>query len=254
MHLNLLRHHQLRKHTMQFAKLKWDRQQPYSLDFDDIYYSSDDGLAETEHVFIQNNQLDERFNALSKPLATPAFVIIETGFGTGLNCLCAIKHFIDQAPANAALRVISIERYPLMQEDFIKANQRWPMFNDLIAELQTSYAQLTDGLNRFKLNHGRIQIDLWVGDVSECLPNIHTTADAWFLDGFAPSKNNEMWSETIFNHIARLSKNESTFATFTSAGDVRRQLQRIGFQVNKVKGFGRKREMLQGVLASEPAT
>lgn len=239
---------------MQFAKLRWDQQQPYSLEFEDIYYSCEDGLAETEHVFILHNQLDERFNALNTPLARPVFVIIETGFGTGLNCLSAIQHFIDQAPAYATLRVISIERYPLTPKDFVKANQHWPIFSALVSELQTGYTKLTDGLNQLQLCDGRIQIDLWIGDVNECLPQVQTSADAWFLDGFAPSKNSDMWSEVLFNHIARLSKNMSTFATFTSAGDVRRQLQRIGFQVHKVKGFGKKREMLKGILANEPPT
>lgn len=239
---------------MQFAKLRWDNQQPYSLDFDDIYYDSDDGLAETEYVFIQHNQLTERFTALSESLTKSAFTIIETGFGTGLNCLCAIQHFIDHAPANTTLKFISIERYPLTREDFIKANQSWPMFNGLATAIQASYGQLIDGLNQFQLSNGRIQLELWVGDVSECLPNIKAKADAWFLDGYAPSKNGDMWSEVMFNQVARLSKNDATFATFTSAGVVRRQLQRIGFQVNKVKGFGKKREMLQGVFASKPTT
>lgn len=239
---------------MQFAKLKWDKQQPYSLDFEDIYYSSEDGLAETEHVFIQNNQLAERFSALGEPLNKLEFVIIETGFGTGLNCLSAIQHFIDQAPANTKLHLISIERYPLTPKDFIKANQNWPMFNDLVTESQVSYAQLSDGLNQFQLCNDRVQLDLWIGDVNECLPNILTPADAWFLDGYAPSKNSDMWSEAMFNQLARLSKSDTTFATFTSAGAVRRQLKRIGFQVSKVKGFGKKREMLQGVFSSKPAT
>jgi len=239
---------------MQFAKLEWDEKQPYSLDFEDIYYSSEDGLAETDHVFIQHNQLDARFSALRAPCENPSFVIIETGFGTGLNCLSAIQHFIDCAPADATLRIISIERYPLSQQDFIRANQNWPMFSDLVSALQTGYAELTDGLNQLQLHHGRIQMDLWIGDVNTCLPDIQTPADAWFLDGFAPSKNSDMWSDTLFDHIGRLSKAQSTFATFTSAGNVRRQLQRIGFKVNKVKGFGKKREMLQGVFEGVTVT
>ncbi|MFW5440739.1 MAG: tRNA (5-methylaminomethyl-2-thiouridine)(34)-methyltransferase MnmD [Methylophilaceae bacterium] len=228
---------------MQFAKLKWDKQQPYSLDFDDVYYSSANGLAETEYVFIQHNQLDERFTNLQ----TIEFIIIETGFGTGLNYFSAIQHFINHAPANTTLRFISIERYPLHPEDFMKANQHWPMFSDLVSALQTAYEQLKDGLNQLSLCDGRIQLDLWIGDVSECLPKIQTAADAWFLDGFAPSKNSDMWSAQLFDQIKRLSKSNTTFATFTSAGKVRRQLQRIGFQVNKTKGFGKKREMLFGV-------
>lgn len=228
---------------MQFAKLKWNGNQPYSLEFNDVYYSSDDGLAETDYVFIQHNLLTERFANLQ----TTEFTIIETGFGTGLNCFCAAQHFIDHAPVNTSLRFISIERHPLHPEGLMKANQNWPMFDALASELQTVYEQLTDGLNQFKLCDGRIQLDLWIGDASECLPQIQITANALFLDGFAPSKNSGMWSEALFNQIARLSKANTTFATFTSAGDVRRQLQRIGFLVNKTKGFGKKREMLSGM-------
>lgn len=234
---------------MQFATLQWKNQQPYSLDFDDVYYSSDDGLAETEYVFIQHNQLTERFSNLQDI----EFTIIETGFGTGLNFFCAIQHFIDHAPTNASCRFISIERYPLRDEDLIKANQSWPMFGELATQLHAPYTKLKDGLNTFNLCQNRIQLDLWVGDVSECLPKIQTTADAWFLDGFAPAKNSEMWSETLFAEIARLSESNTTFATFTSAGQIRRQLQAVGFNVNKASGFGKKREMLYGAYRQHHA-
>ncbi|MEE9331433.1 MAG: tRNA (5-methylaminomethyl-2-thiouridine)(34)-methyltransferase MnmD [Methylophilaceae bacterium] len=234
---------------MQFAKLQWNQQQPYSLDFDDVYYDSSNGLAETEYVFIQHNQLIERFTSLTKP----TFTIIETGFGTGLNFFCAIQHFIDHTPANTTLRFISIERYPLQLDDFIKANQNWPMFSALIDALQTNYGQLKDGLNQFKLCDNRIQLDLWVSDVSECLPQLQTPAGAWFLDGFAPSKNSDMWSEKLFAEISRLSKPNTTFATFTSAGVVRRGLQAAGFKVDKVAGFGKKREMLSGYFFEQPS-
>lgn len=227
---------------MQFAKLQWKNQQPYSLEFDDVYYSSEDGLAETEYVFIKHNQLTERFSSLK----ATEFTIIETGFGTGLNFFCAIQHFLDHAPVNASCRFISIERYPLRPEDLIQANQYWQIFDKLTAQLHTHYAQIKDGLNAFNLCQNRIQLDLWIGDVSECLPLIQSTADAWFLDGFAPAKNSDMWSETLFAEIVRLSKSNTTFATFTSAGKVRRQLEALGFKVNKATGFGKKREMLYG--------
>jgi tRNA 5-methylaminomethyl-2-thiouridine biosynthesis bifunctional protein len=227
---------------MQFANIQWNNHQPYSLDFDDVYYSSDNGLAETEYVFIKHNQLVERFSTLTKP----EFTIIETGFGTGLNFYCAIQYFIDHAPANATCRFISIERYPLKLADLTKTNENWPMFSKLAKQLQTPYAQLKDGLNPFSLCQNRIKLDLWVGDVSECLPQIKTPADAWFLDGFAPSKNSDMWSGKLFTEIAHLSKTSTTFATFTSAGQARRQLQTVGFKVHKATGFGKKREMLFG--------
>lgn len=234
---------------MQFATLQWNNQQPYSLDFDDVYYSSDDGLAETEYVFIQHNQLTERFSKLQDT----EFTIIETGFGTGLNFLCATQHFLAFAPTNAAFRFISIERYPLRADDLIKANQTWPMFGELATQLHAPYTKLKEGINTFHLCQNRIQLDLWIGDVSECLPQIQTTADAWFLDGFTPAKNCDMWSETLFAEIAKLSKSDTTFATFTSAGQVRRQLQAVGFNVNKAPGFGKKREMLYGIYAQHHA-
>jgi tRNA 5-methylaminomethyl-2-thiouridine biosynthesis bifunctional protein len=227
---------------MQFATLQWKNQQPYSLDFDDVYYSSEDGLAETEYVFIKHNQLTKRFSNLQDP----EFTIIETGFGTGLNFFCAIQNFIKHAPASASCRFISIERYPLRVEDLIKANQSWPMFSELATQLHAPYTKLKDGLNTFHLCQNRTQLDLWIGDVSECLPQIQTIADAWFLDGFSPAKNSDMWSEVLFAEIAKLSKSDTTFATFTSAGQVRRQLESVGFAASKAAGFGKKREMLYG--------
>lgn len=232
---------------MQFAKLKWNDQQPYSLDFDDVYYSVDNGLAETDHVFIHHNQLIERFKQLvTLASRSPTFTIIETGFGTGLNFFCAVQHFLAHAPANASLQFISTECAPLTLADFTKANQHWLVFNQMVSELANTYSQLTDGLNKLSCCDGRIKLDLWIGDVNQTFPQIQTAADAWFLDGFAPSKNGDMWSENLFQEIARLSQTNTTFSTFTSAGQVRRNLQAAGFKVNKVKGFGRKREMLSG--------
>jgi tRNA 5-methylaminomethyl-2-thiouridine biosynthesis bifunctional protein len=228
---------------MQFANIQWKNQQPYSLDFEDVYYSSDDGLAETNYVFIQHNQLNQRFTQLDKN----RFTIIETGFGTGLNFFCAAQHFLAHAPSNATLQFISIERYPLTVNDFIKANRYWFVFEQMVNQLASTYTQLKHGLNKLSCCNGRIQLALWIGDASHVLPQINTAADAWFLDGFAPSKNSDMWSETLFQEIARLSKTNTTFATFTSAGEVRRHLQAAGFNVRKAAGFGKKREMLHGI-------
>lgn len=228
---------------MQFANIQWKNQQPYSLDFDDVYYSSDDGLAETNYVFIQHNQLSQRFTQLNKN----RFTIIETGFGTGLNFFCAVQHFLAHAPSHATLQFISIERYPLTTDDFIKSNRYWFVFEQMVNQLASTYIQLKEGLNKLSCCDDRIQLDLWIGDVNHVLAQINTAADAWFLDGFAPSKNSDMWSETLFQEIARLSETNTTFATFTSAGEVRRHLQAAGFNVRKAAGFGKKREMLYGV-------
>jgi tRNA 5-methylaminomethyl-2-thiouridine biosynthesis bifunctional protein len=229
---------------MQFANLKWINNQPYSLDFNDIYFNSDNGLQETEYVFIEHNQLKQRFAALENS----HFTIIETGFGTGLNFLVLAAHWLALASPSARLHYISIEKFPLKLADLEKIYETWPQFAPISSELLAQYANLKAGVNTLNLAESSIQLDLHIGDVIEQLPTIQHIADAWLLDGFAPAKNVEMWSSEVFTHIARLSKPNTTFATFTSAGAVRRGLQAVGFDVNKHAGFGKKREMLSGIF------
>ena len=225
------------------ADIEWrENGVPVSTQFGDVYFSSINGLEESRYVFLQHNQLSQRW----KNISNNTFNIIETGFGTGLNFFCAVQHFLAHAPANASLQFISTECAPLTLADFTKANQHWLVFNQMVSELANTYSQLTDGLNKLSCCDGRIKLDLWIGDINQTFPQIQTAADAWFLDGFAPSKNGDMWSENLFQEIARLSQTNTTFSTFTSAGQVKRNLQAAGFKVSKVKGFGRKREMLSG--------
>jgi tRNA 5-methylaminomethyl-2-thiouridine biosynthesis bifunctional protein len=230
--------------TIQFANIQWNENQPYSLDFNDVYFNSDNGLQETEYVFIAHNQLKQRFAAAENS----HFTIIETGFGTGLNFLAVAAQWLALAPLSARLHYISIEKFPLNPADFFYAVHVWPKVPSISKEMTTQYDNLKVGLNTFNLADGRIQLDLHIGDVAEQLPRIKQIADAWLLDGFAPAKNAEMWSNEVFAHIARLSKTNTTFATFTSAGAVRRGLQAVGFHMEKHAGFGKKREMLSGVF------
>jgi tRNA 5-methylaminomethyl-2-thiouridine biosynthesis bifunctional protein len=227
-----------------WAKIRWEENQPYSLDFEDIYFNTDDGLQETEYVFIAQNQLQERFNATKNN----TFTVIETGFGTGLNFFCTALHWLNRASSSAKLHYVSIEKYPLKPQDIEKVTQSYPQFLSISSELLEQYANLQVGLNKISIANDRICLSLWIGNVLETLPQIYNQADAWFLDGFAPAKNAEMWSDQVFSHISRLSKPGSTFATFTSAGAVRRSLQSIGFNVQKCAGYGKKREMLSGQL------
>jgi len=223
------------------AALEWRDGQPYSTAFDDVYFSSDDGLLETEYVFIQGNALTSRWQSL----ADGNFTILETGFGTGLNFLCACKAWLDLAPANAMLNFTSVEKYPLNPADMHKALQHWPALQPIADALLTQYETLLN-TGTATLFNNRIRLRVLFGDATECLSKINTKADAWFLDGFAPSKNPQMWQPALFEQMARLSHSETTFATFTSAGIVRRGLAATGFKVNKQPGFGKKREMISG--------
>ncbi len=236
---------------MQFANIEWRKvsgndgqSQPYSLDFNDIYFNTDDGLQETEHVFIAQNRLAQRFAAPN----LSSFTIIETGFGTGLNFLVVSALWLKLAPKTASLHYIGIEKTPLSPTDLTLAHALWPQFADVFNALKTPYLSLKKGTNQISMAAGRIQLGLQADDIALVLPQITKQADAWLLDGFAPAKNADMWSEELFAHMARLSKQSTTFATFTSAGAVRRGLQAVGFKVNKQKGFGKKREMLSGVF------
>lgn len=230
-----------------FSSLEWRNGQPYSKTFNDIYFSTDDGLDETKHVFITQNQLEARF----KSLEVQVFTIIETGFGTGLNFLVTSALWLAHSPQHAQLHFYSIEKYPLKLADLSRAHALWPQFSAISSELFNQYETLKPGTNHFSFAGGRIQLSLQVDDIAFVLPQLTKKANAWFLDGFAPAKNAEMWTVEVFAHIARLSQANSTFATFTSAGLVRRGLQAVGFKVEKQAGFGKKREMLRGTFVGE---
>lgn len=225
--------------------IKWINSEPYSTQFDDIYFSTDNGLAETEYVFIAGNQLEKRFEILQ---VNQTFTIIETGFGTGLNFLSACEKWLSHAPANAQLNFISTEKYPLSLDELTTALQAWPNLAHMTAPLLNCYATLLQTKQTVVLLNERVLLTLHIGDAANSLQNEQQLADAWFLDGFAPSKNPDMWSEALFNQMARLSHADTTFATFTSAGVVRRGLMQVGFNVQKIAGYGKKREMLIGAF------
>ncbi|GAC1039390.1 bifunctional tRNA (5-methylaminomethyl-2-thiouridine)(34)-methyltransferase MnmD/FAD-dependent 5-carboxymethylaminomethyl-2-thiouridine(34) oxidoreductase MnmC [Pseudomonas sp. No.117] len=230
----------------QHAQLDWDASgQPLSRAYGDVYFSRASGLEETRYVFLQQNRLPERFAALA---AGEVFTIGETGFGTGLNFLCAWQLFDAVAPAGARLHFVSVERFPLTAADLAQALALWPELAPYGAALQRQYQAIHPGFQRLVLRDGRVTLTLLVGDVLERLPELDACCDAWFLDGFAPAKNPEMWTPALFAELARLGHPGTTLATFTCAGFVRRGLIEAGFAMAKVPGFGHKREMLAGVL------
>ena len=224
------------------ANVEWRQGQPYATTFQDVYFSSDNGLAETEYVFLQGNDLLNRWQTLQ----TNTFIVIETGFGTGLNFLCASELWLKTAPPETVLYFYSVEKFPLTMHDIKQALQYWPQLSLISEAFLREYAKVLLNKNTISLFNGRVQLTLLIGDASEQLSQLSIKADACFLDGFAPSKNPDMWQSALFAQIAKLSTENTTFATFTSAGVVRRGLLATGFSVNKRAGFGKKREMLQG--------
>ena len=229
------------------AKLEWRDGQPYASAFQDVYFSSDNGLLETDYVFLQGNALQSRWQTLK----TLHFTIAETGFGTGLNFLSAIKLWLEVAPATAMLHYISTEKHPLSLQDLTSALALWPTLAEFSDHLLENYEKLLQGNQALDLFQNRVRLSLLVGDATTQLRQIHEAVDAWFLDGFSPAKNPDMWQTELFQQMARLSAIDSTFATFTSAGHVRRNLAAAGFNTQKRAGFGKKREMLQGILMSK---
>lgn len=216
---------------------------PRSEIFDDVYFSAEDGLEETRHVFLRGNDLPFRWESAGRD-----FAICETGFGTGLNFLAAWALFSRSAKPGQKLRFISFEKYPLSAIQIRDALAVWTLeFPVLLDVFLEAYPVELHGTQKIDL--GNAELTLIFGDVNEEMPKLKDKIDCWFLDGFKPASNPDMWSETVFSNMARLSRSGATFATFTAAGAVKRGLQEAGFAVEKVKGFGRKRDMLRGAKA-----
>lgn len=244
----------MKHNAIQPANLEFNAEgTPVSRDFDDVYFSNDNGLEETRYVFLGGNQLEARFPEHPHPL----FVVAESGFGTGLNFLTLWQAFVQFREAHPQaqlqrLHFISFEKFPLTRADLALAHQHWPELAPWAEKLQAQWPLPLPGCHRLLLDEGRVTLDLWFGDINELTSqlddSLNQKVDAWFLDGFAPAKNPDMWTQNLFNAMARLARPGGTLATFTSAGFVRRGLQEAGFTMQKRKGFGRKREMLCGVM------
>lgn len=249
------------------AKIDWQMDDtgnrvPVSGEFGDVYFSHADGLAESRHVFLNHNQLPERLATLAPK---QCFTIAELGFGTGLNFLATwqlwreLRNTHPQL-ADARLHFITTEKYPIPLADLTQILALWsaraPELTDYIEPLLAAYPSLVAGCHRLNFFTDNLTLDMWFGDATESLTKLLSdpstqpipSVDAWFLDGFAPSCNSTLWAENIFAQIQRLSCPNTTAATYSSAGIVKRALQAHGFQITKVKGFGRKRQMLTAIM------
>ncbi len=249
------------------ASIEWQRDDsgnkvPVSGEFGDVYFSHADGLAESRYVFINGNQLPERLANLS---AQQSFTIAELGFGTGLNLLAVWQLWrqlraTHPSLASARLHFITTEMHPLALNDLTQILNLWaqraPELSDLIEQLLAHYPMLIAGIHRLNFSADNLTVDIWLGEACESLAKLEANAsssraayvDAWLLDGFAPSCNESLWADTIFAQLQRLSHLGTTVATYSCAGVVKRGLQNSGFEIKKIKGFGRKNEMLTAVM------
>lgn len=230
------------------ADLIWREGVPESARFGDVYFNRENGLSESRYVFLEPNNLPDRFTNLHR---NEHFVIAETGFGTGLNFLATWSAWRKCRPENSSiLHFVSVERFPLPQEDLRKALELWPELASLADELLTQYPHLIKGTHRLVFDGGRVRLTLSFGDLLSALSNHSFQADAWYLDGFDPSLNPEMWTDDAIKRVREHSKPGTTLATFTAVSRIRKALETNGFSVQKRPGFGRKREMLTANISS----
>ncbi len=210
----------------------------YSKRFDDVYASAAGALDETRHVFLSGNGLPERWRD------RPRFVIVETGFGAGLNFLATWAAWRETVAPGACLHFISVEKHPFRRADLHRVLASWPALAALASELIEEYPPLAPGFHRLSFDGGRVKLTLLFGEVLDSLRQVDAGADAFYLDGFAPAKNPDMWTDSVLRELARLARPGATAATYSVAGAVRSGLAAAGFEVERRAGFGRKREML----------
>ena len=221
--------------TMSSDSLNWSNgRTPCSRKFRDTYYSRKDGLGEARHVFLAGNGSPARFR--------PGFRIAELGFGTGLNMLAALDAWTFDGP-DGQLRYVGFEAYPLQAEDIGRALSEFP---DVSVSADALLSAWREGKREFEI--GPLHARVVIGDARETLPEWQGFADAWFLDGFSPAKNPELWEPELLSCVARRTAPGGTFATYTAAGHVRGALAEAGFEVARCPGYGRKRHMTKGRL------
>ncbi len=219
---------------------------PYSLAFDDIYHSSDGGLAQARHVFLGGNDLPSRWQGRE------SFTVLETGFGLGLNFLATWQAWREDPRRSARLHFVSVEKHPFSRTDLELVHRRWPELAPFAAALLGAWPPLTPGAHRLLLDEGRVTLTLFFGDANDLIRKIRMSADALYLDGFAPSKNPDLWHPGLLKGVTRLCAPGATLATWSVAAEVRETLSARRWHLEKRPGFGHKWEMLCGVLFGAP--
>ena len=228
------------------ANIRWQaNNRPYSKRFKEYYIQNENDSFETKKSFIKANALEQRFLNVFELKSTQGghfasqkgnqktdFCIAETGFGTATNFLITAKEWLKSSSTQDYLRYISFEKYPLSKEELLTVHGESPFYQTILTELITHYPFLLPGWHDLYLFGGRIRLTLWFGDVLQGLPMFDCSVDAWFLDGFTPDNNPEMWQAELYSQMARLSHLETTFSASAAINEVKKGLEQVGFAVN----------------------
>ena len=229
------------------ATLEFDRQgTPVSSIYGDVYHSASGAPAQARHVFLAGNGLPTGWQGRAR------FTILETGFGLGINFMATWQAWRADSSRCSMLHFVSLEKHPFSAQDLAAAHRAWPEFTELSQALCTAWPALTAGTHRLSLAGGQVTLTLVFGDALVSLPELDCLADALYLDGFSPAKNPELWSSALVALLVRHAHAETTLATWSVAGGVRRALTDAGFSVSRVAGFGSKRQMLVGRFLGGP--
>ncbi|OIR07198.1 tRNA 5-methylaminomethyl-2-thiouridine biosynthesis bifunctional protein MnmC [mine drainage metagenome] len=218
---------------------------PYSAAYDDVYHATAGGLEQARHVFLGGNELPGRWRGRE------AFTIVETGFGLGLNFLATWRAWQEDPQRSSRLHFVSFEKHPFAAIDLDLAHRRWPELAGLAAKLRQQWPVLAPGVQRLNFADGQVSLTLFLGDATTLLPQLVAGVDAYFIDGFAPAKNPELWSAQFLAALTRTAAPGATLATWSVAKPVREGLAACGWTLEKRAGFAEKREMLAGRLPGD---
>ena len=233
---------------MKTADISWKRNKtPYSKQFNDIYYDTEDGLFESSHVFIKGANIDKKWSKKN------AFFIGEIGFGTGLNFLNTWRTWLESKNKPSKIFYIAIEGYPIKKSDFKNCLHNFPILKTLQHKLIESYPKPEEGIHKLFFENGSVVLTLLYGSVLPMLKTMDKKVDAWFLDGFSPEKNKDMWESEVINEIQKLSKFGTSIATYSVASLIRRRLEQAKFKIMKRKGTKHKKFVLNGTFIGTPS-
>ncbi|WP_011312153.1 bifunctional tRNA (5-methylaminomethyl-2-thiouridine)(34)-methyltransferase MnmD/FAD-dependent 5-carboxymethylaminomethyl-2-thiouridine(34) oxidoreductase MnmC [Thiobacillus denitrificans] len=225
------------------ARLEFRDGVPYSAAYGDVYHSADGGPGQARHVFLAGCGLPAAW------AGRDSFVVLETGFGTGLNFLATWAAWRDDPARPSRLHFLSVEKHPFQAADLARIHAQWPEFAELSEVLRGNWPMLLPGFHRVALDGGRVQLTLMLGEAAECLHEVEARVDAFYLDGFAPDRNTDLWQPQLFETLAWLANPGATAATYTVAAPVLQGLTQAGFACEKRRGYGRKRHCMSARFA-----